>query len=455
MFDLDKEFRRFYSTCVVLPKHELMNLREKKHLNIERLKDGLMEYNDDHGTNYQIVDIVEQGSVAMSTVTQNENKDYDIDVAIIFDEDNIGDLTPIKIKNIIVKALKKKCTNFKIAPEAKTNCVRIVYADNYHIDFAIYKRKRNRNQTFIYEHAGSEWRERDPRDINRWYQEQIKLKSEKLRHATRLSKMFCKSRSDWKMPGGLIQSVLCSEAITSYKRMDEMFYYTIVNIRNRLLNDIDVFNPTNSKLSLLLTMKDEQKMTNLLNRLNDQIEKLQVLFQSTCTKEEAINTWKEFFSHQYWDDCLENCKRDLSLETDLNKSYALVETEDYIETLFPVISNCYYQLKVNCHVRYGGQSQTLRLMLNRGLKINKGSKLYFYIENDCSKYGSYEVYIKVKNNGIEALRANCLRGEINNFDVTEKYHNETASYTGEHLVEFYLIKNGQCVAMDNIKVPIA
>ena len=83
MFDLDKEFRRFYSTCVVLPKNELMNLRDKKHLNIERLKSGLIEYNDENGTNYKIVDIVEQGSVAMSTVTQNENKDYDIDIAII------------------------------------------------------------------------------------------------------------------------------------------------------------------------------------------------------------------------------------------------------------------------------------------------------------------------------------------------------------------------------------
>lgn len=398
---------------------------------------------------------MEQGSVAMSTVIQNENKDYDIDIAIIFDEDNIADLTPIKIKNIIVKSLKKKCTNFKIAPEAKTNCVRIVYAGNYHIDFAIYKRKRNRNQTFIYEHAGSEWRERDPRSINRWYQEQINLKSEKLRHATRLSKMFCKSRSYWEMPGGLIQSVLCSESVFSYEKMDEMFYYTLVSIRDRLSNDIEVLNPTNCELSLLLTMKDKQKMNNLLNRLNNQIEKLQVLFQSTCTKQEAITAWKEFFNHPYWGDCLESSKRNLLFETDLNEFDTLVETEDYIETLFPVIRNCYYQMKINCRIRYDGRTEFLGSMLNRGLKITKGSELYFYVENDCSKYGSYEVYIKVKNNGVEAAKANCLRGEIKHFDVTKKYHRETALYTGEHLVECYLIKNGQCVVVDNIKVPIA
>ncbi|WP_366521873.1 hypothetical protein, partial [uncultured Clostridium sp.] len=153
------------------------------------------------------------------------------------------------------------------------------------------------------------------------------MKSEKLRHATRLSKMFCKSRSYWEMPGGLIQSVLCSESVFSYEKMDEMFYYTLVSIRDRLSNDIEVLNPTNCELSLLLTMKDKQKMNNLLNRLNNQIEKLQVLFQSTCTKQEAITAWKEFFNHPYWGDCLESSKRNLLFETDLNEFDTLVETE--------------------------------------------------------------------------------------------------------------------------------
>ena len=55
----------------------------------------------------------------MSTVTQNEANDYDIDVAIIFDKDNLNELGSIAAKNIIVDALNRKCTNFKTPPEAK------------------------------------------------------------------------------------------------------------------------------------------------------------------------------------------------------------------------------------------------------------------------------------------------------------------------------------------------
>ena len=36
----------------------------------------------------KIVEKIEQGSVAMATVIQNDSNDYDIDVAIVFDEEN-------------------------------------------------------------------------------------------------------------------------------------------------------------------------------------------------------------------------------------------------------------------------------------------------------------------------------------------------------------------------------
>lgn len=82
MYDLSSEFKKFYYNEVVLSKDETNNLRKKKNLNITRLKDGLEEYNKDKKTNYKIAETLEQGSVAMATVTQNESNDYDIDVAL-------------------------------------------------------------------------------------------------------------------------------------------------------------------------------------------------------------------------------------------------------------------------------------------------------------------------------------------------------------------------------------
>mgnify|MGYP002625091069 FL=1 len=465
MYDLSLEFKKFYYSKVVLSKKETTNLREKKNLNITRLKDGLVEYNEENKTNYKIAEVLEQGSVAMSTVTQNQKNDYDVDVAIVFDDTNIAGLGQREIKNIVVKALKKKCTNFKKEPEALTNCVRIVYSDNYHIDFAIYRRIKNDDGSYKYEHAGSEWRERDPRAINNWFKDEIKTHGEKLRQAVRLSKMFCKSRESWQMPGGLIQSVLCDEKIQDYKRMDEMFYYTMKEVQSRLEEDKEIKNPT-SEQSLLLKDKDKDKVKNLCNRLKDKLSKLDILFNDKCSEKEAIEAWYEFFKHDYWTYSEDEESRSFAVSENLivksmnNKLIEYDDTEEYIDNIMPVAHKYNVNVQLNCIVHRNGKYYSkLRYMLSKGEKIKKGDKLYFYIDTEKSKlYGLYNIYLKVKNVGKIAENTNSIRGQIFNmkdYELKEnKYHYEEASFEGQHFVECYIEQNGICVAQDFLNVPI-
>ena len=108
MFDLSKEFNKFYTDHTILPQTIQTDLRDKKKLNIDRLKSGLNELNDENKTSYSVSDTKEQGSIAMSTVVQNDSKDYDIDVAIIFEEENIGTGTgTTTMKHAVANALKK------------------------------------------------------------------------------------------------------------------------------------------------------------------------------------------------------------------------------------------------------------------------------------------------------------------------------------------------------------
>lgn len=454
MYDLEKEMKKFYYNEVVLPKDETNNLREKKKLNIDRLKEGLKEYNEDNNTDYKIAETIEQGSVAMSTVIQNDKNDYDIDIAIVFDNTNIGDIGSIAIKNIIVDSLKRKCTSFKNEPEAKTNCVRIEYSDNYHIDFAIYKRtKSDYDDSYTYEHAGSEWRPRDPRAINNWFKERISVNGEKLRQAIRLSKTFCKSRDSWKMPGGLIQTVLCDEKIKNYSRIDEMFYYTICAIRDRLRYNNEVLNPTDSSQSLLLVQEDRDKLNNLYNRLNLYIPKLDILFDSTCTEKQAKDAWYNFFNHDYWNTSLNESTRSLLNTYGYGKNlYECDDTEEYIENIYPIYpTTCI--VKIDCRVvNKNGQYKYLSNMLRNNEKVEIGCKLDFFIENtNISR--PYEVFWKVKNDGIIAEKTNCIRGQIfRSKDGDTNY--ETSNFAGNHYVECYIIKNKVCIAKARIDVPI-
>jgi hypothetical protein len=468
MYDLSKDFRKFYYDKVVLSKQETNNLRQKKKLNIERLKEGLSEYNSENNKNYKIAETIEQGSVAMSTVTQNENKDYDIDVAIVFDDTNLNGIGHREVKNVIVNALKRKCTNFKVEPEALSNCVRIIYSDNYHIDFAIYKRIKNHDDSYNYEHAGSQkWNSRNPRAINNWFKEEIKINGEKLRQAIRLSKVFSKSRSYWNIPGGLIQSVLCDEKIQQYDRMDEMFYYTMVEIKQRLKSNIEVYNPTDNTLSLLHTNKDIEKMKNFSNILSEKISNLDVLFNSSCTTKKAIEAWNDFFNHEFWTYDEESEERALALSESafISTGVRLREyddTEQFIQNIMPVEEK--YEIKINCKVKeyelynkniYIKQITNLSTLISSGKKIPLNRMLEFYLEVNKVPY-PHDIYWKVKNNGYEAEKINCIRGEIfSNDNMPFDKLKEESSFEGEHYVECYAIKNGVCVARDRIEVSIS
>ena len=166
MYDLSSKFNTFYTSYVVLSQDEQNNLHNKKDLNVQRLKDGLKEYNIENNTSYTIAETCVQGSVAMSTVVQNEDGDYDIDVAVVFDKNVLRDKGAQATRNLVANALKRKTKQFNAEPEVKTSCVRIKYADGYHIDFAVYRRHYDfENECWIYEHAGSDWSERELRGL--------------------------------------------------------------------------------------------------------------------------------------------------------------------------------------------------------------------------------------------------------------------------------------------------
>ncbi|WP_433746377.1 nucleotide-binding domain-containing protein [Falsibacillus pallidus] len=460
MYDLSSKFNTFYRNCVVLPSEERANLIEKKNLNIRRLKEGMVEYNEEKGTDYKLAEEpVVQGSVAMYTVTQNESNDYDIDVAIIFEKDAIPTGT-IATKNLVVEALKKKTTQFNVQPEAKSNCVRIVYADGYHIDFAIYRRfKKEGEDEYTYEHCGGlEWRERNPRSITKWFSEQNKTHDYRLREIVRLFKMFCKSRpNSWKnMPGGLILSVLADEKFQAYDRIDERFFYTLQEIKNRLFWNKEVVNPTDSSKSLKLVSSDNDKMTNLFNRLSQQLAKLDVLFESNCTQAKALEAWEGFFNHQYWTNQKQALSKGYAMEqahvslASLQESQYYRDSEEFITDFFGK-SLFSYRLDVDCVVKNkGNRVGLLSSILNKRELLLPGYELEFFISN-TDVPAPYKIYWKVKNEGAIAREKDCIRGQIFEGGRT---HYEPTSFKGNHYVECYIVKNGLIQAKRRISVPI-
>ena len=450
MYDLSSEFNKFYNQEVVLPGEIQTDLFDKGTLNVKRLKEGLKIYNEKHRTSYRISETITQGSMAMSTAVQSDSKNFDIDIAIVFRKDNVGDIGAQAIKNIVVDALTYKCGQFSAKPEKKTNCVRITYSEGYHIDFAIYRKDKDGIGNTVYYHAGSIWTKRDPNAINSWFKDSVKAKGQNLRKVIRLSKMFCKSRDGWDMPGGLIQTVLCEERFQGALRLDECFYNTMCSVRDRLSLNKEVSNPTESTLSLLQTEAHRNRMEVYCNRLDSYISKLKVLNEVNCTREKAISVWSDFFNHDYWTNTLaESSTRMFALESRRVQDVAVFrDTEQFIEDMMPVIEQ--YDATINATAKGDGfQVHPLQFFLRQFRMMPHHFTITFTCQHDVPEPVTY--YWKVKNVGATAERKDCIRGQI---VQRTKTITENTNFYGPHYVECYVVKDRVCVARARISVPI-
>jgi len=150
-----------------------------------------------------------------------------------------------------------------------------------------------------------------------------------------------------------------------------------------------------------------------------------------------LSTLRELFGNRF------------PIDEDLVNQYGFSEKEQFIEDLFPIrISK---QLKIDCEVTQNGfRSGLISEFIRKNFKIKQNRKLKFFIDKiNIDK--PYKIYWKVRNVGYEAIRRDCIRGQINKGNETL---NEATNFYGPHYVECYIIKDGICIARDRISVNI-
>jgi len=443
MYDMSKQILEFHDEYVKLSEDEKSKLRSYKVLNLGRLKDGLSEINEENNTNHEVISDYEQGSVSMSTLTQNDNKEYDIDIAVAFDEDEIPD-DPADARKVVEEALRKKCANFLDPPTARTNAVTVWYKDGYHIDFAVYRQRTSFWGSTYFEHAGVTWTERDPVEIKKWFTNEVNNQSPKkiygatvrdgqMRRIVRLLKMFSKSRLTWSLPGGFILSTLVNECYKpDYHRDDVSFYNTMVAIRDRLEWSTEVYNPVRTDQLLNDDDKTTKKIERLKSKLNNKLEELDNLFEYTCDEKQARKAWKKFFNHNYWSD------EEVVSEMSIAKSAANSFCADG------------YRLDVDVNI-YFRKEGSVTLPIVYGMHyIPKNKWIKFYARHNVPQPSTikWEVY----NYGDEAEEARDTyhKSEKNNTNI----HWESTKYRGPHIMICSLIRGGRTFAREVVKIDI-
>ncbi|WP_241616908.1 nucleotide-binding domain-containing protein [Rosenbergiella epipactidis] len=130
------------------------------------------------------------------------------------------------------------------------------------------------------------------------------------------------------------------------------------------------------------------------------------------------------------------------------------DTEEFIEDRYPV--DIREHVELDCKVTQDGfRTFNLSEMLPSRYRLSPKKSLNFEINlSKISIEQPYNIYWKVLNVGEEARKRNQIRGQIVSDDGfgTKK---ESTSFSGDHIVECYIVKNNVVVGRAQIAVPIS
>lgn len=315
MYDCHKDMLAFHNDRVALPEEERTAMRKRRDANRRRLKDGLKR--DDEPAP---VGCHSQGSYAMRTMKQDDDYDYDIDDGAYFTKESLvgprgADKSAADAKEMVRKAVHDDC--FKNPPEVLKNCVRIHYNAGYHVDVPVYRKTVRTNVVgeveVVYELASSNWERSDPLAVTNWFRAENKRQSPdqdnsgQLRRDVRLLKKFACSRDSWKGrigTGFMITKLITECYISNADREDKALYDTMVAIRDRLDRDLEIMHPVVHG-EYLTRGPDDARARFLRDKLSEAIEKLDVLFEAGCTREQALKAWDSVFDETYFQARLE------------------------------------------------------------------------------------------------------------------------------------------------------
>lgn len=310
MTNCHSDLLAFHDEEITLPKKERDEMRGRRDANRERLKRGLRR--DAHAQPFQIRS---QGSYAMWTMVQQPDKDYDIDDGVYFRIDDLPDgeeTLPREAKDMVCRAVKDG--SFKRQPEVRENCVRVYYDAGYHIDLPVYRRPDggadSGHSDNSDELASTDWKASDPAAVTQWFLTENQQQSPdpddnggQLRRVVRLLKGFARSRKTWRKQianGFTITKLVTEHYQPDADREDVCLYDTMRAVRNRLFANLEVEHPVLPEN--LTDGPNDPKTRFLLEKLNWAVSELEPLFNSQCTRPDALAAWGRVFATDFFDD---------------------------------------------------------------------------------------------------------------------------------------------------------
>lgn len=266
------------------------SLRKSRDLLRQKIKDWFSDKNKNQPK------FCGQGSFAMrTTVNPINGNEYDIDDGVYLQgycDESTDDYPAVSTVHSWVKSAVEGHTNKTVD---KDTCVRVVYADDHHIDYPIYIYSNQEEVPYL-AHKNKGWTKSDPKALTDWFRDKVKDNGEQLRRIVRYMKAW-KDYSDIPLKGIEI-TILVAENINIYEGRDEKGFYNTVNeIITELSGNFACIKPAEPYDNLFLAKSESDKKC-IMDGLTDLKASLADAIRSASRKNASLKM-RELFGNRF------------------------------------------------------------------------------------------------------------------------------------------------------------
>ncbi len=229
-----------------------------------------------------------QGSYKMGTMIRTKDDECDLDDGVYFLRK--PDVTATTLQKWVYDAVEGHTAG---GQQSRKKCVRVIYANDYHIDLPVYYQLEGDNEHPFLAVKNEGWEESDPKEFIDWFRD---VKTDQM---VRISRYF-KGWSDHKrnnMPSGLAMAVLAEKNLVENDRDDVAIRDTLENIRKSLKEKWECVMPTTPKDDLFAKY-DETFKNNFFAALDEFIADANEAIMEDC-QEKASKLWRKHLGSRF------------------------------------------------------------------------------------------------------------------------------------------------------------
>lgn len=400
------------------------------------------------------VDILPQGSYAHRTIINPVQANDEFDADLLLEMNEVEDWEPNAYVQELYTVFRGSST-YRDMVSRHDRCIRIDYANEFHIDLVPYMERHGAH--YITNRVEDQFELTNPEGYNKWLDGQNRLASGRLIKVIRLMK-YLRDFKDTFSCKSVILSILLGNSVSDAAAWgDDSQYSDVPTALKNIVGALDDYLQDNE---VMPSIDDPSEPTENYNHRWDQQEYAnfrtkihlyrgwidEAYFEEEA--EESRTKWRRLFGDKFgtYDTTVKKAS-----ESHLSVK-GVHNTDETLEGRWGIRTRLDRAYRAHVTGRVAKRRGFREYELSKyGNVVPTNSTIKLSIRHNVR--GAVEVYWKVRNTGDEAIRADCIRGQVEKDNGTLS-RTEPTKFRGRHYVEAYIVKDGICVAMDHQEVRV-